>query len=67
MVDPGTQRELLPHYVVLLVVLLIALAGIRAVLGDVNPLANIAVVVVIVLVYPTIVELLGVAPEAWRE
>jgi hypothetical protein len=45
---------------------LIALAGIRAALGTVNPLVNIAVVVVVVLVYPSIVQLLGVAPEAWQ-
>jgi len=67
MVDLGTQRELLPHYVVVLVVVLLALAGVRAALGTVNPLVNLAVVVVVILVYPSIVQVLGVAPAAWQE
>lgn len=66
MVDLGSQRELLPHYAVVLLVVVVALGGVRATLGDVSPLVNVAVVVVVVLVYPTIVQLLGVAPEAWQ-
>jgi len=67
MVDWDEQRELFPHYVGSLVLLLAGLATVRSILGRESILIDLAVVVVVVLAYPTLARLLGVAPSSWEE
>ncbi|MEF8775815.1 MAG: hypothetical protein V5A43_04835 [Haloarculaceae archaeon] len=64
--DLGRQRELLPHYVGILVSIVLVLVAIRGSLGDVGVPGNLAGVVAVVLVYPTVVRVLGVAPSSWE-
>ena len=64
--DIGRQRELLPHYVAILVAVVAVLGGIRLAVGDVGAPANLGLTVVVVLAYPPIVRLLGLAPQHWE-
>lgn len=65
--DAGRQRELLPHYVAVVLLVGGSLAAVRAVLGSVAPWVAVPGVVVVVLGYPTAVRSLGFAPSAWEE
>ena len=67
MVDWDEQRELFPHYVGSLVLLIAGLATVRLALGRDSVLIDLVVVVFVVLAYPTLARLLGVAPSAWDE
>lgn len=57
---------LVPHYVANLLLVLLAVGLLRAVAGDTGMLVELAVVVVVVLVYPSLVRRLGVAPASWE-
>jgi hypothetical protein len=59
--------ELLPHYLANLVLVVLAITALRRFAGDLGFVVELVVVVAIVLVYPTIVRALGVAPSAWDE
>lgn len=65
MVDWDTIRALLPHYAVMLVVVIATTSVLRAVLSDVNLILEFAVVLVIVFAYPFVVRRLGYAPDVW--
>ncbi|MFT4922207.1 MAG: hypothetical protein ACI8XM_001420 [Haloarculaceae archaeon] len=65
--DMNRQRELLPHYLAILCLVILVLAAIRLTLGDVGLPGNLAGVVVVVLLYPTVVRALGVAPSRWDD
>jgi len=67
MVDWEEQRELFPHYVGSLLLLLAGLVAVRSLLGRESVLIDLAVVVVVVLAYPSLARLLGVAPSSWEE
>lgn len=61
-----TLRQLAPHYLAMVVLLVVA----TTVLGIVAPWLDfwgfVAVAVLVGLLYPVAVHLLGVAPEAWQ-
>jgi hypothetical protein len=59
--------ELLPHYLANLVLVILAITGLRRVAGDLGFVVELVLVVAVVLVYPTIVRQLGVAPSAWDD
>jgi len=63
--DRDTQRQLLPHYVAVVVLTVLALTVTRE-LSD-GGWVNLLVVVVVVLTYPTVVRVLGVEPDAWGD
>jgi len=65
MVDTDKIRALLPHYAVMLVVVIATTSILRAVLSDVNLIIEFAVILVIVFAYPFVVRRLGYAPDAW--
>lgn len=65
MVDWDKIRALLPHYAVMLVVVIATTSVLRAVLSDVNLIIEFAVVLVIVFAYPFIIRRLGYAPDVW--
>lgn len=57
--------EMVPHYVAPLVLILLAIGGLRYVVGSPGILVELPIVVAIVLAYPTVVRWLGVAPSSW--
>ena len=61
------QRELLPHYAAVFLLIGVYMAAVRAAFGDVVPAVDILGVVVVVLGYPTVARLVGFAPGAWEE
>lgn len=65
--DLARHLDLVPHYLANLVLVLLAVGALRAVAGDLGIAVELAVVVVVVLAYPTLVRWLGVAPAAWEE
>lgn len=65
--DSNRLRELLPHYLANLVLVLLAVAALRRFVGDLGFAVELLVVVAVVLAYPSVVRLLGVAPSAWDE
>ncbi|MFB6233612.1 MAG: hypothetical protein ABEH61_05075 [Haloarculaceae archaeon] len=67
MVDTDTIRQLVPHYVVMLVVVFAVVGVVRALLGEVRLLLEFAVVLVTVFLYPFAVRRLGYAPSVWQE
>lgn len=66
MVDTARIRELLPHYLAMVVLITIAFVGLRATVGDLGFLLELLVVLAIVFVYPFAVRRLGVAPSDWE-
>jgi len=59
-------RDIAPHYVVVLVRPFLAVAALRAVLGETRLLLEFGVVVAFVFVYPSVVKRIECAPEAWE-
>ena len=59
--------ELVPHYLANLVLVLLAVGALRRVAGDPGTPVELAAVVAVVLAYPSVVRLLGVAPSAWED
>lgn len=64
--DLRSQKQLIPHYIAVLILLTAALIGIRELLGAGAVWIRLVVVACIVLTYPTVVRLLGIEPEVWR-
>jgi hypothetical protein len=62
--DTSKQKQLLPHYIAVLVLTVAALAVVSAL--PVSRWFNLVAVVLVVLTYPTLVRLLGVEPDAWQ-
>lgn len=65
--DVDRQRSLLPHYVAIVVSVVVVLVGLRAVFGPLQTWINVLAVVVVVLSYPSVVRALGVEPDVWEE
>lgn len=59
--------ELVPHYLANLLLIIIAVGGLRLTVGNLGILVELPIVIAVVLAYPTIVRRLGVAPSAWEE
>ncbi len=66
MVDTDKIKSLLPHYAVMLVVVLLTTSILRTVLGEVSLVVEFGVILVIVLAYPFVVRRLGYAPDVWK-
>lgn len=64
--DLRSQKQLIPHYIAVLILLIAALIGIRELLGTGRIWIRLVVVACIVLTYPTVVRLLGVEPDVWQ-
>lgn len=62
--NTSKQRQLLPHYLAVVALVVVALAAVRAL--PVSRWFNLVAVLLVVLSYPTIVRLLGVEPDAWQ-
>ena len=59
--------EFAAHYVAMLLVWIVVLTGMRALVGALSFWIELAIIVVVVLVYRLIVQQLGIAPRAWED
>lgn len=68
--DADRLRERLsgftPHYIAMLVLILLVVAIVRAVVGDVSIWIEVAIVIISALAYCQIVRVLGIAPSGWE-
>lgn len=62
----STLRQLLPHYLVLIILLSVILTLMRTFVPGANMWVQIGVAVILGLAYPAVLRYLGVAPEPWR-
>ncbi len=58
---------LLPHYVASLLLILGTIWGLREFVGNFGFWVELPIVVLIVLGYPSLVRLLGIAPSGWEK
>lgn len=65
--DLAGQRDLLPHYVAVVVLVGAAVAGLRSLFASVPVWLDLLAVVVVVLGYPSLARWLDIAPAAWTE
>jgi hypothetical protein len=64
--DLRSQKQLIPHYVAVVILLVAALSGLRELLGAGRVWIRLVVVACVVLTYPTVVRLLGIEPDVWQ-
>ena len=65
--DTTTLRELAPHYLAMLLIVFLVLAGVRAVVGELSFWGELIVIVAVVFLYRPAVKRLGVAPSPWED
>jgi hypothetical protein len=64
--DRETILELVPHYLALVILLILVLAAVRAVAGEIGFWVELGIAFVIAIVYRPLVQYLGYAPSAWE-
>ena len=64
--DTDQLKELVPHYVAMLLLVFAGIMLVQVVVGEIGFWAEMAIVVVIVFAYRPIVVRLGVAPSGWK-
>lgn len=62
----GKVRQLAPHWGVMFVVMLVVLALVERVVGELSFLPSLLLVFVVAFGYPVVVRALGVAPPVWQ-
>ena len=67
MVDFDRLTELMPHYVVLLVIFFLVIGTVRWTVGDLGIVIELVILLVISFLYPLVVRRLGVAPSVWEK
>lgn len=65
MPDQGTFTRTVPHYIAMLLIVFLVLAGLRRVAPNLHFLVEFTVVIVASLTYVSLVRWLGVAPRTW--
>jgi len=65
--DLTGQRDLIPHYVAVVVLVGAAVVGLRNLSDSVPIWLDLLAVVVVVLGYPSLARWLDIAPDAWTE
>jgi hypothetical protein len=65
MVEREQLVELVPHYIAMLLLMLVALWALRSAFGQLGFWVELVVLVAIVTVYRPLVKRLGVAPSLW--
>jgi cytosine/uracil/thiamine/allantoin permease len=64
--DTDRLLELAPHYVAMLVLVFLVLAGVRAVAGEIGFWVELVIVIGVVFAYRPVVVRLGIAPSEWE-
>lgn len=64
--DTDKLKELVPHYIAMLLIVFTVLAIVRSVAGDIGFWFELVIIVLIVFAYRPIVIQLGVAPSQWE-
>ncbi len=64
--DTDQLKELVPHYLAMLLLVFGALTLVRTAVGEIGFWVELAIVVALVFAYRPIVARLGVAPSAWN-
>ena len=59
-------RQLLPHYLILIIILSLVLSALRAYVPGAGMWVQIGIAVILGLAYPPVLRYLGLAPEPWR-
>lgn len=59
-------KELAPHYLIMVAIMLGVLLVVEWFLGDIGFWARLAIAFVVVIIYPISLRRLGRAPEAWQ-
>lgn len=65
--DTTKLRELVPHYVVMLLIVFLVLAGVRSVVGELSFWGELAIIIGIVFLYRPVVKRMGIAPSVWED
>jgi len=64
--DRQQLLELVPHYLAMLVLVMLVVGGVRATVGDLGFWPEFAIIAVVVFLYRPVVRYLGVEPSAWE-
>lgn len=64
--DTDGLKELVPHYVAMMLLVFLVLTAVRAVVGDIGFWLELPVVLGVVFIYRPIVVRLDVAPSSWK-
>jgi hypothetical protein len=64
--DTDGLKEVVPHYVALMLLVFLVLTAVQAVVGELGFWVELAVVLVVAVAYRPIVTRLGVAPSGWK-
>lgn len=63
---PESIRQLLPHYVVLILLLMVVVTALRAVFPGLGFWVTFVIALLVSILYPFATRALGVAPEPWQ-
>ncbi|MGM0605770.1 MAG: hypothetical protein ACQETB_08875 [Halobacteriota archaeon] len=61
----GSVKQLLPHWIAMFLLMMIVLQLVEYAIGELSFWPSLTLVFAVALVYPTLVNALGVAPEPW--
>ena len=64
--DRKSLVQILPHYVAMVILALLALAVLEAVIGDVGFWLELAAIAVVIALYRPVILRLGLAPPPWQ-
>ena len=65
--DRDQLIELSPHYVVMLLLVFLVLAIVRAIAGEIGFWIELVIIAIVVFAYRPIVMRLGLGPSSWEE
>lgn len=64
--DIDGLKELVPHYVALMILVFLVLTVVQLAVGEIGFWVELAIVLVVVFTYRPLVVKLGVAPSSWQ-
>lgn len=67
MVDTESLKEVVPHYVAMLLIIFGVINAIRLTVGDLGFWVELVIVLIVATAYQPVVLRLGIAPKSWEE
>ena len=64
--DTDQLMELAPHYIAMVILVFLILAIVRAIVGEIGFLTELAIIIAIVFAYRPTVMRLGIGPSRWE-